>query len=396
MQDASVVTTGKLYDENAYETEFVARVVSVSGNDVVLDRTLFFPEEGGQEPDTGFLAGYPVTDVQIREGEIHHYLQLEAGDGGNHFPVPGHSVTGRIDWERRFSNMQQHSGEHLFSGTVHRKYGFDNVGFHLSGREVTLDFDGVIPAEDIPSLELEVNRAITANIECRIRMTSKEERQHLEYRSKLDLDGEVRIVEFPGVDACACCAPHVRRTGEIGLLKVIRMINYKGGVRVSILCGERALTYLQAEHGILSETANYLTTAPSEILPQIRRMQDEIGTLKAAKNALGKKLLLCEAAAVPQNAENVVLFTEDADAKAARELINQLAGKHSGYIAVFLGNGSGGYSYVIGSREKDVREICAALKEKYGGKGGGKPDMAQGSVNASEEQIRELIALKEA
>ena len=386
MQDASAVKTKKLYYENAYENRFTANVVSVSGNDVVLDATAFFPEEGGQEADTGVLAGYPVTDVQIRDGEIHHFLDMPEG----HLSA-GDAVSGELDWERRFSNMQQHSGEHLFSGIVHRRYGFDNVGFHLSGREVTLDFSGSIPPKDLPEIEAEVNRAITADIETRIRFLDGEEKESTEYRSKLDLSGEVRLVEFPGIDACACCAPHVRRTGEIGLLKVVSMINWKGGVRVSILCGGRALAFLREEHDIVTRSANYLTTSASEIFPQIQRMKEEIAALKSEKAALLKKLLMMQAEAVPADAENAVLFTEEADAKTAREIVNELAAHHAGCAAVFIGNDASGYSYVIGSRNKDVREVCAIFRENFGGKGGGKPEMAQGSVSASKDAVLAVL-----
>ncbi len=390
MRDASEVRTEKLYYDDAYAVEFTATVISAEGGDVVLDRTLFFPEEGGQEPDTGVLGGFRVKDVQIRDGEIHHYL--DPGEGGTAADWErGASVKGIIDRERRFSNMQQHSGEHLFSGVVHRRYGFDNVGFHLSGREVTLDFDGVIPAGDLDGIEEEVNRAITADIPSRIHLIPKGQTPEIEYRSKLDLDDEIRIVEFPGIDACACCAPHVRRSGEIGLLKVVGMIRWKSGVRVSILCGGRALRYLQEEHRIVTEAANFLTTSAAEVVPQIRRMKEEIRELAAGKAALAGKLLELRAESIPEEAEHALIFTAETDPKAARETVTRLAERHPGYAAVFTGSDGAGYSYVIGSRERDVREICALFRERYGGKGGGRPGFVQGAVAASEEELRKTL-----
>lgn len=396
MQDASEVRTLKLYYEDAYAREFDAVVLSSdrkeSTADVVLDRTLFFPEEGGQSPDSGILAGFRVTDVQILDGEIHHFLKIEGGEAAEgRIPLPGDPVHGVIDWAHRFSNMQQHSGEHLFSGIVHRRFGFDNVGFHLSDREVTLDFDGVIPPEAVPEIEAEVNRAIYANGESRVLMTTPEERENMEYRSKLDLPGEVRIVVFPGVDACACCAPHVRRTGEIGILKVVGMIAYKGGVRVSILCGERALRALAEDHRIVSETANHLTTSASEILPQIVRMQEEIRGLKAAKRELAGKLLAEKARAVPAEADAALIFVEESDAKAAREVVNALAREHSFCAGVFTGDDEKGYSFVIGSAGDGAEKACAILRERFGARGGGKAGMAQGFVAASEGAIRALF-----
>ena len=243
MQDASTVRTRKLYYEDAYQTSFTARVLSIDGRDVVLDQTLFFPEEGGQSPDRGVLAGYKVLDVQIRDGEIHHILS-EKPDNGLEALSPdaewkGSTVTGVIDWDHRFSNMQQHSGEHLFSGIVHRRFGLENVGFHCSDREVTLDYNGSLTAEQLQAVEREVNAAIVKNIPSEVRFLYGEEAKTAVYRSKLDLSGEVRVVTFAGVDACACCAPHVARTGEIGCLKVVGVQKWKSGVRVNILCGAR-------------------------------------------------------------------------------------------------------------------------------------------------------------
>ena len=287
MQDASTVRTKKLYYEDAYATEFSAKALSVEGNDVVLDQTLFFPEEGGQSPDQGVLAGRRVLDVQIKDGEIHHILgdmaeeeervpygilrfaqndkaivseervpygilrfaqndkafvseerHLAAVNGTDENLVPGMLVFGRISWPHRFSNMQQHSGEHLFSGIVHRSFGLENVGFHLSDSEVTLDYNGPLSMEQLLWVEREANAVIVRNIPCEVEFLSGEAARTAEYRSKLELSGEVRVVHFPGVDACACCAPHVARTGEIGCLKVVGVQNWPvahnltgGGVR---------------------------------------------------------------------------------------------------------------------------------------------------------------------
>ena len=419
MLDASVVKTKKLYYEDAYRTEFEATVLSAETVnrdgfgpllDVVLDQTCFFPEEGGQSPDRGELGGLEVVDVQIRDGEIHHYLRangdVQAGEDPASsaiaqtkegpapdpvIPLPSSVIRGRISWPERFSNMQQHSGEHLFSGTVHRKYGFDNVGFHLSAREVTLDFSGVIPAADLPELEREVNAAIWSNIPSEVRMTDRAGREGLEYRSKLDLDGEVRIVTFPGVDSCACCAPHVRRTGEIGLLKVVSMISWKGGVRVSIVCGDRALRTMQEEHRILTETALFLTTSKDSLLSQVQKLKNDAASLASELKSAAFRELQREAEAIPESSEHAVLFSKSADTDAARKVVNELTAVHSGYSAVFTGGDGGMYQFIIGSRQRDCREICAVLKETFGARGGGKPDMVQGSVSASPEEILEII-----
>ena len=232
--------TEKLYDQDAYAVEFDAKVLSCeayhdkdeSGYHVVLDRTLFFPEEGGQSPDKGTINGIEVTDVQIKKDVVTHSLKEPLAVDEN--------VHGKIDWTHRFNNMQQHSGEHIFSGIVHSRFGYDNVGFHLSDNIVTMDFNGVLTADEVKEIETAVNDVIVKNLPVEITYPAKEELAALDYRSKIEIEGQVRIVTIPGVDVCACCAPHVKRTGEIGTLNVQSLSNYKGGVRISILSGFRA------------------------------------------------------------------------------------------------------------------------------------------------------------
>ena len=403
MQDASEVRTIKLYDEDAYRTVFEARVLSArfreDGDgrvcDLVLDRTCFFPEEGGQCPDRGTIAGLPVTDVQIRDGLIHHTVLLKDGAGENADGAvfaPGRTVEGRLDWPFRFSNMQQHSGEHLVSGIVHRLYGFDNVGFHLSSNEVTMDYSGVIPEDGLLLIEEEANRAVWSNIPSVVRFTEPEERKDLSYRSKLDLEGTVRIVTYPGVDSCACCAPHVRRTGEIGLIKISGMINWKGGVRMSIVCGDRALRQMQELQDIVTGTAGFLTTAPGNIYPQVVKMKEEIRELKSALRDASVRELLARVKEISPGEGCALLFSDRADLNSARAAVNAMTERCPGLCTVFSGTDETQFLYAAGSRSVDCRQFAAFLKQELGAKGGGKADMVQGSVCASEEEIRSAVA----
>ena len=222
--------TRKLYDEDARLLEFSGTVLSCEYDEkkkgylVILDQTAFFPEEGGQTPDKGSIDGKEVLDVQIKDDVITHYLAepMEAGS----------MVKGTIDWQHRFFNMQQHSGEHLFSGLAYRKYGLKNVGFHLSNQIVTMDFDKALSEAQLKEMEWEINEAIVANVEIKTGYPTKEALESMDYRSKIEIDGAVRIVEILGYDVCACCAPHVARTGEIGGFKIQTVQNYKGGVRI--------------------------------------------------------------------------------------------------------------------------------------------------------------------
>lgn len=386
MLDSSKIRTRKLYYEDAYKTEFEAKVVSANAGDIVLDRTAFFPEEGGQSADTGVLGGFRVADVKIKDGEIHHLLE----DRNATLEV-GTEIFGRIDWQHRFSNMQQHSGEHIFSGLVHSTYGFDNVGFHLSDNEVTLDFNGVIGPDGIRDIERRANEIIFRNIPSEIRFLSGEEAKTAEYRSKIDLDDEIRVVTYPGVDACACCAPHVALTGEIGCLKVVGLQNYKGGIRVSILCGMRAMEVFFHDRDILEKTANYLSNSTDEVYHLVVKARTELAETKAALAEAAKKLVQVRINQIPAGNGNAVLFEESLDAGAMRSAVNSLVQKKNGFCGVFAGSDADGYRYVIGKQGGDARTINNELREKFGARGGGKPEMVQGSVTASRADIEALF-----
>ena len=386
MLDSSKIRTRKLYYEDAYKTEFTAKVVSANAGDIVLDRTAFFPEEGGQSADIGVLGGFRVADVKIKDGEIHHLLE----DRNASFEA-GTEISGRIDWQHRFSNMQQHSGEHIFSGLVHSTYGFDNVGFHLSDNEVTLDFNGVIGPDGIRDIERRANEIIFRNIPSEIRFLSGEEAKTAEYRSKIDLDDEIRVVTYPGVDACACCAPHVALTGEIGCLKVVGLQNYKGGIRVSILCGMRAMEVFFHDRDILEKTANYLSNSTDEVYHLVVKARTELAETKAALAEAAKKLVQVRIDQIPAGDGNAVLFEESLDAGAMRSAVNSLVQKKNGFCGVFAGSDADGYRYVIGKQGGDARTINNELREKFGARGGGKPEMVQGSVTASRADIETLF-----
>lgn len=386
MLDSSKIRTRKLYYEDAYKTEFTAKVVSANAGDIVLDRTAFFPEEGGQSADTGVLGGFRVADVKIKDGEIHHLLE----DRNASFEA-GTEISGRIDWQHRFSNMQQHSGEHIFSGLVHSTYGFDNVGFHLSDNEVTLDFNGVIGPDGIRDIERRANEIIFRNIPSEIRFLSGEEAKTAEYRSKIDLDDEIRVVTYPGVDACACCAPHVALTGEIGCLKVVGLQNYKGGIRVSILCGMRAMEVFFHDRDILEKTANYLSNSTDEVYHLVVKARTELAETKAALAEAAKKLVQVRIDQIPAGDGNAVLFEESLDAGAMRSAVNSLVQKKNGFCGVFAGSDADGYRYVIGKQGGDARTINNELRKKFGARGGGKPEMVQGSVTASRADIETLF-----
>lgn len=388
--------TRKLYDEDARLLSFSARVLSCEYKEqkkawaIVLDQTAFFPEEGGQLPDRGTLDGQPVLFVSLvqdpatREETILHLV--------THPLPPGRLVEGRVDWAHRFDQMQQHSGEHILSGLVHRFYQYNNVGFHLGAAEVTLDFDGVLTKDQLRELEAKANQAIKENIPVRISFPDPQTLKTLDYRSKIEIRGPVRIVEFPGYDVCACCAPHVSHTGEIGLIKVTGVQSHRGGVRVTILCGDRALADYSRKQDSVSAISVFLSAKPDQVSEAVQRLGQENTALKEQICTLQAALMEEKMRALPspENSPHGVLTVRQLDAIAARNTANQLAARYSGFGAVLIGEDSS-YRYVIASQQKDCRALSQLMKEAFSAKGGGSPQMIQGTLETTAKEFFEWI-----
>lgn len=375
--------TEKIYDSDSFLTEFTAVVLSCTPcpdsvfYDIILDRTLFFPEEGGQGCDTGTINGSPVLDVQIKEDTILHTMQLPLEKGTE--------IHGIIDWKNRFSNMQQHSGEHIVSGLVFSHFGLHNVGFHLGSQCVTLDFDGFLEKESLDLIETLANEAVFRNVAVQTEYPSPTVLDTLDYRSKKALSGPVRIVTIPGYDVCACCAPHVKHTGEIGIIKIVDAIRYKGGSRLNILCGGRALSDYREKQEQVSLVSGLLSAKPELIFDAVSRLKNEIYSMKGELNGLTCRLAEEKAAAVPEGTGSLCLFETDMTPDAHRRYSSLLAEKCSGVCAVFVGSDTDGYRYILSGNKKKA-ELNELLKSRLHAKGGGL-DMIQGSLNAARADI---------
>lgn len=381
--------TEKLYYHDSHKDSCHATVLSCEWNEkkkcfeVVLDQTIFFPEGGGQYADTGVLGDANVLDVQEKEDVIFHYTDKEL--------KVGTEVVGTINYAERFSKMQQHTGEHIVSGIVHRTFGYDNVGFHLGQELVTMDFNGTFTPEQLSQVEYEANEAVVKNLPIVVTYPTKEELDQLDYRSKKELTGQVRIVEIPGYDVCACCAPHVKLTGEIGIIRLIDAVKYKGGTRVTMVCGFRALKDYRMKEDNIREISRLLSSKPEESAQAVHRLQDESRMWK-------DKLVRSQSRAMeqildhlPENVENYVIFEEDVDKNVARRFVDEGKGRCSGICGIFLGNDTDGYRYILGSESVDLKAFSKGFHETLGGKGGGKPEMIQGTVNGTEEMIRKFM-----
>ncbi len=392
--------TERLYEDNAYEVTFSAEVISVTpvkdGAEVVLSRTCFFPEEGGQSADRGTLMGLPVIDVQISDGVITH--TVGAVDACDAFRV-GEIVTGQIDWEFRFRNMQMHSAEHICSGLVHSHFGFANVGFHLSENSATMDYNGELTKEQVEAIETEVNRIIVEGRRIKAWYPSPEELKTLPYRSKKELTGPVRIVEIEGTDLCACCATHVRSTSEIGLFKVVSSERYKGGTRLHYLAGFRALSYFRECMAFLGEAGQILSAKQTDIVPAIRSLSNEVKELRFRLGSMERELAdaAIERYFKKRGGEDGKKLAGDAvvflsgDASVARHALDRMEELFDGTCALFIGQ-DGSYRYFLERQGGTVTEIGNALKEQLSARGGGKPFSVSGSVQATEEEIRRVLS----
>ena len=358
-----------------------------NGWEISLSATAFYPEGGGQPADTGLLGNVRVTDVHEKDGQVVHYT-----DG----PLPvGEMVRGVIDWDRRFQHMQEHSGEHLVSGLIHQRFGYDNVGFHMGTDEVTIDFNGVLEWGDLMAIEEKANGMIWENLEISAVYPEKDELDAMEYRSKKELTGAVRIVSIPGGDVCACCGTHVERTGEIGLVKFLSMIHYKGGVRISLLCGKRAVEDYERKRDQVQKISVLLSARPGEISRAVEKLKDEEAKLQEKLVAAYDKLIASEVRDIKEGDGDIFILEPDFEAIQLRHLVNRLLEEKKGKTVLALGGAAeGSFLYVLGSRDGDMRRLSRELNGLLNGRGGGSAQMAQGTFFATKDQLQAILKEK--
>ena len=375
--------TEKLYYQAPYLTTFTARVLTCepakTGFLVTLDRTAFYPEGGGQPADHGTLGAAAVTDVHEKDGVIFHTCDA---------PVEtGVAVEGSIDWPRRFDHMQQHSGEHILSGLLCSLYDCDNVGFHLGADTVTIDYNRELTWEQVLEAERRANETIWADTPVEITFPSPEALEQLHYRSKKELTGQVRIVTFPGADCCACCGTHVRRAGEVGLIKVLSCQKFREGVRMEILCGQRAYRYLSQVYDQDHAVAQLLSVKPQDTLAAVERQNAELTAAKQRMTELEDQLFSLRAQALTGRG-SVLLVEPPMRPDGARKLADAVAKAAGGLAAVFAGEGNSHVYALVQADGGDITPLVKRLNAALSGRGGGRNGFAQGSVQADESAIR--------
>ncbi|MBE6942786.1 MAG: alanyl-tRNA editing protein [Ruminococcaceae bacterium] len=372
----------KLYYEDSHIRHFSARVTgceeSEKGYLITLDATAFYPEGGGQACDLGTLGGVRVLDVREKSEEVYHLC-----DG----PLAvGETVEGSIDWERRFDLMQQHTGEHILSGVIYQRYGHTNSGFHVGADVLTVDFDGPIPAEELPALEWAVNQAVWENVPVTCFIPSPEELPNVPYRTKKALPWPVRIVEVKGYDLCACCGVHTKFSGEVGFVKLLSCVKFHQGVRIEMVCGGRAVRLMDAIYNQNKQVSAAFSAKLLETGEAARHMnevleQERYNTVCARRKHFS---LLAEKY---RGAGFALCFEEGLNPAGVRELANTIYDTCGAVAAVFSGEDGKGYSLCLAGDAARVKALGSALSCALGARGGGKPGFYQGSVNANRAEI---------
>lgn len=388
MEQTNHPETRRLYDDNAYLNRFTANVLACTPAkkqgrfEVVLDQTAFFPEGGGQPADRGTLGGANVLDVQTRQGVITHLTDapLEAGS----------AVEGVLDMEHRLDSMQQHSGEHILSGILHRMFGCENVGFHIGQEETTLDTSLPIPPEGLAAAEAEANRIVWADLPVQAEYPAPEVLATLTYRSKKAIDGAVRIVTIPGADCCACCGTHVRRAGEVGIIKVLSCQKFREGVRLEILCGSRAYRYLSQVYDQDRAVAQLLSVKPQDTLAAAERQAEELAAAKQRMTELEDQLFSLRAQALTDRGD-LLLLEPPTRPDGARKLADAAAKASGGLAAVFAGAESSYVYALVQADGADISPLVKRLNAALSGRGGGRNGFAQGSVQADRTAIYDLF-----
>ncbi len=374
----------KLYDENAYIKEFKACVVSCEkcekGYETVLDQTAFFPEAGGQPADNGTLDGVEVLDVQIKEETVYHYTKTP-------FEV-GKTVEGKLNFERRFNFMQNHSGEHIISGIVNSIYGFDNVGFHLSEEFATIDFNGTLDREQLDQIEILANKCVFENVDIKAFYPTDEQLKNIKYRSKKELDGAIRIVQIGNTDVCACCAPHVRKTGEIGIIKLLDFERMRGGIRIIFKCGSFALLDYQNKYKNIAEISALLSAKQNETAEAVKQLDQKATKQNQEIQNLKKRMINIIVSSFSKDKN--VGFYEDFDVRELQLLADSLHKTYGGLKAVFSKTEQG-FNFAICDEADALDEFFKSFKTSFNVRGGGRNGMVQGSVVAEMDELQSFF-----
>ena len=390
--------TEKYFEQDAFRTGCESVILAAEpdgatgGGHIALDGTVFYPEGGGQPADRGTLtladgSVLPVTDVHETDGVVWHSVAALPAAA-----QPGAAVQCRIDWDWRFDKMQQHTGEHILSGILHRMFGAENVGFHIGSEAVRMDTSVPISAEGLRAAELAANRIVWQDVPVLISYPTREELAALVYRSKKEIEGQVRIVTIPDADVCACCGTHTRTTGQVGQVKILAAENYKGGMRLSVVCGSRALLAAQEMRARQADIGALLSAKADQTAVAVHRIHEEYTALKFRHFGLCGQLFEALAAAVVPG-EAAIRIVPGLDPDGLHRLAVALSGATDGLCAALTPTEKG-TGYCIACAGGDVRPLTRALNAALNGRGGGKPGICQGSCTVAPEEVEKFLKEK--
>jgi len=379
--------TQRLYYTEPYRQTFDATVVAVEPADgrlhVTLDQTAFYPTSGGQPFDTGTLGGAAVTDVIDREdGTITHVLSGTL--------KPGEVVSGAIDWARRFDHMQQHTGQHVLSAAFARLFSVRTESFHMGQQSSTIDLAREVTPGEIAKAEADANLVVWEDRAVTIRFTTAEEAAAMGMRKESGRTGTLRLVDIKDYDLSACGGTHVERTGAIGIIAIGGWEKFRGGSRVEFLCGDRALQRFRLWRDSLAAMQKHLSVPPVEMAASIERMQEDGKALQRTIRGFQEKVAAHEAHALLAKGQVIVEAIDGWDAQGLKAIAAAAtAAQPDAVVALFTTTTPAQVVVARGATAKaDASAILKQLAAKFGGKGGGKPDLAQGGgLNASSADL---------
>lgn len=377
--------TEKIYYSDGYVKEFSAVVVDcIEGKDcfyIELDKTAFYPEGGGQPGDIGFINDIEIFDTHEKDDRVLHYSKQKIEKGTK--------VNCSINWERRFDFMQQHTGEHIVSGVIHSIFGFNNVGFHMNNDSVVIDIDGSLSDSDLEKVEDVSNNAVFDNIIVKCEFFDKNTLENIEYRSKKKIEGDIRIVNIENYDICACCGVHTKTTGEIGIIKIISSQNYKGGTRITMLCGKRALLDYRKKNRDIYKMSEMFSAKVENVSLYAENTLKNLENEKSINFGLYIDILKNRASNFDNN-KFIIDFCDIENSDLIRRYCTMLSEKCS-MCCVFSGDDKKGYKYVVYGKDIDMKIFAKEMNTALCGKGGGKNPMIQGSVSEKRENIENFF-----
>ena len=377
----------ELFYRDPYIRSFSATVVSCIEHKgawlTVLDDTAFYPEGGGQEADHGTINGIEVFDVHRKDGKIVHYMKepVEAGM----------DLECRIDWDRRFDHMQNHTGEHIVSGLIHKEFGYDNVGFHMGKEIIQIDFNGPLTWDDLMGIELKANQIVMNDVPLHIWCPDKEELDQIDFRSKKELNGTVRLVEVAEADLCACCGTHVASTGEIGLIKILSVAKYKNGVRVEMVSGNRALNLMRKVYNNNRAISASLSAEMLKTAEAVEKTKQESQKKDQLIGSLQSQLLEYRLASFETDQDFLLDEEENMDRVAMIHMAGRMLDEKRAEVAAVLSKQMDGYAYFICSKTVNLAALSKQLNTQLNGRGGGRPDNIQGFFQSDIQTIREVF-----